>query len=215
VEIAKEKFDGIMAKYGQCSGGGLEKKTAEAFTAAVQKSVTDSQRFADAVVNLIGVRRTTDQKTGEVTEQPADYESAKEALTNLAKSVGPVAEHWRPFVELACEALEVDVSMVLPRGMVPDPAALERALEERSDQLSAEMKRNTDLELSLSDMRKQLDSATSSLKSANDALEVANKTLESARKAQADLAAENEALKSQLANATKADTSAKPEGKRK
>lgn len=214
MEIAKEKYEAVMQKYGQLTGTGLEKKTADAFSEAVKKSVTDSQRFADAVVNLISPRRVTDQRSGEISEVPADYVSAKEALTNLAKSVGPVVEHWRPFIELACDALEVDVSKALPRGMVPDPAALERALAERTDQLSAEMKRNTDLELSLGDAKKQLDSATATLKTANDALEVANKTLENARKAQADLAAENEALKGQLANAMKADTSQKP-GKHK
>lgn len=226
MEIDKAKYEAVMTKYAQLTGPGLELKTAAAFTTEVKKSVVASQKHADAVVNLISARKRTDEKAGVIEDVPADYDSAREALLSLAKSVGPVAEHWRPFIELASDALEIHIGDVLPRGMIPDPAAMEdalyradqaiRAREEHIAELTKEEAKleaeNLELKKKLSDAGAQLDSAALTLKSANDALEVANKSLESAKKSQADLAAENEALKHQLAAHTKTEAKGSSSG---
>lgn len=149
MEIEKEKLEQLMKTYSTLSQNVLEKTTSEAFAAAVKESVGKSQQLADNVVNALSVgRRVVDQKTNAVEETPANPEVAIAALVQLARSVTPVAAHWRPFTDAVAEMLAVDMSDVRPKSMVPDGAKLEAAyaqagkevarLMEQSDALHAE-----------------------------------------------------------------------------
>jgi hypothetical protein len=188
----------VMRLYGTLSFNKLEESTTKAFMENVKKSVERGQNLADQVANGLTAGKRMVEVVGQPTsfeDVPVDVASARDGLANLCKQVQPVVDHWRPFIESASELLGLDVKELLPVGMVPDPEGMERQLQQMTVELASvkDQLETAQLEqLELKDKLEHTGDQAAALKAAQDALDTE-------KKRSADLAAENEALKEQLA----------------